>query len=129
MSLALGTEPRTELLTITEEPRADVQRPHGVAWYRTPLPSEELGCLHMNFHIEHHRYATVPCCRLGKLHRLIQHDLTPCPRGLLATWKQIAAIQETQTHDPESQYAAPCSNPRPRMVDRLVTSPPKAWMN
>jgi fatty acid desaturase len=39
---------------------------------------------HMNFHIEHHKYAAVPCYRLGTLHRLIRHDLPPSPRGLLA---------------------------------------------
>lgn len=39
---------------------------------------------HMNFHIEHHMYAAVPCYRLGTLHRLIRHDLPPSPRGLLA---------------------------------------------
>ncbi len=37
----------------------------------------------MNFHIEHHMYAAVPCYRLGTLHRLIRHDLPPSPRGLL----------------------------------------------
>lgn len=81
---------------------------------------------HMNFHIEHHMYAAVPCYRLGKLHRLIRHDLAPCPRGLLATWRQIAAIQETQTHDPQYQYAAPCPNPRPRKVDRALDAQPQA---
>jgi len=81
---------------------------------------------HMNFHIEHHMYAAVPCYRLGKLHRLIRHDLAPCPRGLLATWRQIAAIQETQTHDPQYQYAAPCPNPRPRKVDRALGAQPQA---
>ena len=38
----------------------------------------------MNFPIEHHKYAAVPCYRLGTLHRLIRHDLPPSPRGLLA---------------------------------------------
>jgi fatty acid desaturase len=39
---------------------------------------------HMNFPIEHHKYAAVPCYRLGTLHRLIRHDLPPSPRGLPA---------------------------------------------
>jgi fatty acid desaturase len=44
---------------------------------------------HMNFHIEHHMYAAVPCYRLGRLHRAIRHDLPDSPRGLWAAWRQI----------------------------------------
>jgi fatty acid desaturase len=69
---------------------------------------------HMNFHIEHHMYAAVPCYRLGELHRLIRHDLAPCPHGLVATWKQIAGIQKRQTREPNYQYVAPCPTAAPR---------------
>jgi fatty acid desaturase len=62
---------------------------------------------HMNYHIEHHMYAAVPCYRLGRLHRLIKHDLPPCPRGLAATWFEIAAIQKIQKTNPDYQHAAP----------------------
>jgi len=62
---------------------------------------------HMNYHTEHHMYAAVPCYRLGRLHRLIKDDLPPCPRGLVATWKEIAEIQRKQEADPAYQYAAP----------------------
>ena len=41
-------------------------------------------------------YAAVPCYNLGRLHRLIKHDLPPCPHGLAATWLEIAAIQKRQ---------------------------------
>ncbi len=34
---------------------------------------------HMNYHIDHHMYPSVPCYNLGKLHRLIKHDLPPLP--------------------------------------------------
>jgi fatty acid desaturase len=61
---------------------------------------------HMNFHTEHHMYAAVPCYKLGRLHRLIQHELPPTLHGLVATWKQIAAIQRRQKTEPEYQYAA-----------------------
>lgn len=61
---------------------------------------------HMNFHIEHHMYAAVPCYHLGRLHRAIKHDLAPCPHGLLATWKEIAAIQEIQKTNPDYQHIA-----------------------
>jgi fatty acid desaturase len=59
---------------------------------------------HMNYHIEHHMFAAVPCYRLGRLHRLIKHDLPPCPHGLVATWKEIIAIQEIQKADPDYQH-------------------------
>lgn len=59
---------------------------------------------HMNYHTEHHMYAAVPCYHLGRLHRLIKHDLPLCPHGLLATWKEIAAIQKIQKTDPGYQH-------------------------
>ena len=59
---------------------------------------------HMNFHIEHHMFAAVPCYRLGRLHRLIQHDLPPSPHGIVATWKEISAILALQEKDPAYQY-------------------------
>ena len=65
---------------------------------------------HMNYHTEHHMYAAVPCYKLGKLHRTIEHDLPPCPVGIIATWKVIAAIQAKQKEDPKYQYVAPLPN-------------------
>lgn len=59
---------------------------------------------HMNFHIEHHMYAAVPCYRLPSLHRRIKHDLPWCPNGLRETWIHIAEIQRQQVEDPEYQY-------------------------
>ncbi len=62
---------------------------------------------HMNFHTEHHMYAAVPCYRLARLHALIRHDLPPCPHGLMATWREIFAIQAIQKTDREYQHVAP----------------------
>jgi fatty acid desaturase len=62
---------------------------------------------HMNYHIEHHMYAAVPCYNLGQLHRAIKHELPPTPDGLVATWKEIAAIQKLQDENPDYQYVAP----------------------
>ncbi|MBI2192177.1 MAG: fatty acid desaturase [Planctomycetes bacterium] len=73
---------------------------------------------HMNYHTEHHMYAAVPCYRLGELHRAIRHDLPPCPRGIVSTWKEIAAIQKIQKANPQYQHAAPCPNPQPRSPAR-----------
>jgi fatty acid desaturase len=47
---------------------------------------------HMNYHIEHHMYAAVPCYNLGKLHAEIKADLPPSPTGLYAAWKQIIPL-------------------------------------
>ena len=59
---------------------------------------------HMNYHIEHHMYAAVPCYRLGKLHKTIKHDLPPSPVGLVATWREITTILKRQKMEPEYQY-------------------------
>jgi fatty acid desaturase len=60
---------------------------------------------HMNYHIEHHMYAAVPCYNLGQLHHLIKADLPPTPHGLMATWKEIFAIQKRQDGDPTYQFS------------------------
>ena len=59
---------------------------------------------HMNYHIEHHMYAGVPCYKLSKLHKLIKHDLGPCRRGLVAAWKQIDQIHKRQKAEPGYQF-------------------------
>jgi fatty acid desaturase len=61
---------------------------------------------HMNFHIEHHMYAAVPCYNLGKLHEAIKDDLPPTPVGLWQTWREIIPILEKQKVDPTYQYLA-----------------------
>jgi fatty acid desaturase len=61
----------------------------------------------MNYHIEHHMYAAVPCYHLDKLHRLIRHDLPPTPNGLIEVWKEINAIIRRQGEEPGWQYEAP----------------------
>ena len=62
---------------------------------------------HMNYHIEHHMYAAVPCYRLGKLHRAIKHELPPSNNGLVATWREIIAILKRQKAEPDYQYRPP----------------------
>ena len=61
---------------------------------------------HMNYHTEHHMYAAVPCYKLGKLHRLIKHDMPYCRRGLIETWSHIIEILNSQKDDPNYQYIA-----------------------
>ena len=59
---------------------------------------------HMNYHIEHHMYAAVPCYNLAELHRLVKQDLPPCPKGLWQTWSQIISILRRQKRDPDYQF-------------------------
>jgi len=75
---------------------------------RTFLVNPFVGFLywHMNYHIDHHMYAAVPCYRLEQLHAAIAYDLPPCPVGLVATWKEILAIVKQQQRDPHYQYMA-----------------------
>ena len=49
---------------------------------------------HMNFHIEHHMYANVPCYHLAELHEAIKHELPPTPDGILAVWRDIVKAME-----------------------------------
>lgn len=58
----------------------------------------------MNYHTEHHMYAAVPCYHLKRMHALIKHDLPPCPDGLAAVWREIAAIQSRQEKDSSYQH-------------------------
>ena len=68
---------------------------------------------HMNYHIEHHMYAAVPCYNLGKLHALIQDDLPHCPNGLVETWTEIIAILRKQNADPTYQHVPDLPAPAP----------------
>ncbi|MEM7029941.1 MAG: fatty acid desaturase, partial [Chloroflexota bacterium] len=66
---------------------------------------------HMNYHIEHHMYASVPCYNLHKLHELIKHDLPPAPVGLYATWMHIIEVVKKQNIDPDYQYVPELPDP------------------
>ena len=44
-------------------------------------PVSEFLYWHMNWHLEHHMFAAVPCYNLAKLHRAVAHDM-PKPRTL-----------------------------------------------
>jgi fatty acid desaturase len=61
----------------------------------------------MNFHIEHHMYAAVPCYNLAELHGLIAKDLPPTPQGIIGVWREIAGILRKQQADPLYQYTPP----------------------
>lgn len=60
----------------------------------------------MNWHIEHHMYAGVPCYNLKKLYREISEDM-PEPRTLLGAWKEMCQTWINQQADPGYQFDTP----------------------
>ena len=58
----------------------------------------------MNYHIEHHMYAAVPCYHLPELHKLVKDD-TPVPcRGVIGTWLQVIPILRRQQREPDYMF-------------------------
>ncbi len=60
---------------------------------------------HMNYHIEHHMYAGVPCYKLARLHRAVKHELPYTANGLYEAWSRIIAILRRQKQEPSYQFA------------------------
>ena len=54
---------------------------------------------HMNYHIEHHMFPSVPFYNLHRLRAAIAADLPPATRGLLRTWAQMLPVLWLQRHD------------------------------
>jgi len=67
----------------------------------------------MNWHIEHHMFAAVPCYRLRALHKAVAADM-PTPRTLLGAWVEMRKIWRRQRAEPGYQFETPL--PRPRDV-------------
>lgn len=90
---------------------------------RTFLLNPLVGLLYwrMNYHTEHHMYPTVPCYNLHRLHLAVRHDLPPCPRGLIATWREIIGILKIQFSDPAYQHKAPVPSPAAVSVEQTPT--------
>lgn len=59
---------------------------------------------HMNFHIEHHMFPSVPFYNLHKLRAAIADDLPAAPRGLLRAWAQMLPILWRQRGDPGYRF-------------------------
>ena len=60
----------------------------------------------MNWHMEHHMYAGVPCYNLSKLSRTIADDL-PASRTLLGAWREMRATWKRQQTEVDYQYDTP----------------------
>ena len=61
---------------------------------------------HMNWHVEHHMYAAVPCYHLRKLHYAIKHELPHTCSGLIEAWVEIAYIQYRRLEDDDYRFVA-----------------------
>ena len=75
---------------------------------RTILHNPVLSYLYfqMNYHAEHHMYASVPCYNLPRLRRAIQHDM-PAAKGMIGSWREIIGILRRQKQEPGYQYQLP----------------------
>ena len=60
----------------------------------------------MNWHLEHHMYAGVPCYNLRKLRRAIAFDL-PAAKGALGAFRELRATWKRQQIEPGYQYDTP----------------------
>ncbi len=65
---------------------------------------------HMNYHIEHHMYASVPCYHLGRLRKALAPAM-PRARWLIPAWIEIMGILRRQKQDPAYQYVVPLPAP------------------
>ena len=82
-------------------------------------PFSEFLFFHMNWHIEHHMFAAVPCYNLKKCHEATK-DFMPEPRSLVGAWKEMREIWHRQQLDPTYEYDTPC-NDGSGSVKELVT--------
>ena len=60
----------------------------------------------MEWHIEHHMFAGVPCYNLEKLYKEVAHDM-PQPRTLIGAWKEMREVWRRQKLDPDYQFDTP----------------------
>ena len=60
----------------------------------------------MNWHLEHHMYAGVPCYNLKKLHKILATDM-PKPRTLVGAWREMKEVWERQKVDPSYEFDTP----------------------
>ena len=88
-------------------------------------PLTEFLYWHMNWHLEHHMYAAVPCYRLKRLHRAVAGDM-PAPRTLLGAWREMRETWRRQQVDPGYAYDTPVPAPAPVEGDGGMGTDPLA---
>jgi fatty acid desaturase len=69
-------------------------------------PVSEFLYWHMNWHLEHHMYAGVPCYNLKALHHATADDM-PKPRTLLGAWREMRETWKRQLTDPDYAFDTP----------------------
>ena len=88
-------------------------------------PLSEFLYWRMNWHIEHHMYAGIPCYNLKRLAREIAADL-PAPRTFLGAWQEMRRIWKRQQTDPGYQFDTPlpatAKSARGAIADRIEQS-------
>jgi fatty acid desaturase len=65
---------------------------------------------HMNFHVEHHMYASIPCYNLERLRRELLPAL-PRAKALVPAWIEIIGILRRQKREPGYCYVVPLPTP------------------
>lgn len=79
----------------------------------------------MNWHIEHHMYAGVPCYNLKKLYYEVADDM-PEPRTLVGAWQEMLETWRRQQTDPTYEFDTPlpptAKRVRSDMPDELESS-------
>ena len=69
-------------------------------------PISEFLYWRMNWHLEHHMFAGVPCYNLKKLHNAVAHDM-PKLRTFFGAWKEMLEIKQQQQLDPNYEFDTP----------------------
>ena len=78
------------------------------------LPSlSEFLYWHMNWHLEHHMFAAVPCYNLKKLHQIVARDM-PKPRTLTGSWREMRQAWHRQKDEPDYAFDTPLPTPAER---------------
>ena len=76
-------------------------------------PISEFLYWHMNWHLEHHMFAAVPCYNLKKLYKAVAEDM-PKPRTLISSWKEMLEVVKQQETDPAYEFNTPVPPQRTR---------------
>jgi fatty acid desaturase len=63
----------------------------------------------MNYHIEHHMYAAVPCYNLPKLSKEVAWDF-PKPRSLRDAWREMRYVYKRIQDEPDYKWDTPVPN-------------------
>ena len=69
-------------------------------------PVSEFLYWHMNWHLEHHMYAAVPCYNLKRMHRAVAADM-PAPRTLTGAWREMRETWRRQRAEPGYEFDTP----------------------